>query len=313
MSNRSAEASRAVREAWEREHRLILEGRGTRDWNYEQQRDIIEKGRAYDENGRAFEGHHMKSVEAYPDYQQNPDNIQFLSKSEHFDAHGRNFQNSTNGYFDPITKELVMFHDDELTPCEIINLSDPIVSINAEALDPDNRINCQKKEAEADPAIEASEKERVKTNEISHRIPLKNVTHKKTSPSVIKPKLKKHLFKRIGRLIIEHPDTLIKGLKYVGEGIATVASIADAFRDVRGYFINNSSDSDSDHLTVSSLDNQTEETSKTEDSSAKDNESKERISPQLHRVDRHTQKYHTKNGTITKEKEPYWRGKKEND
>ena len=51
MSNRTAEASRAVAQAWKMEQILVLSGRGTRDWTPEQQCDILEKGRAYDENG----------------------------------------------------------------------------------------------------------------------------------------------------------------------------------------------------------------------------------------------------------------------
>ena len=38
-----------------------------------------DNGRAYDDFGRAFEGQHMKSAAEYPEYQVNPDNIQFLS------------------------------------------------------------------------------------------------------------------------------------------------------------------------------------------------------------------------------------------
>jgi len=31
-------------------------------WTPEQQRDILEKGKAYTDDGKAFEGHHMKSA-----------------------------------------------------------------------------------------------------------------------------------------------------------------------------------------------------------------------------------------------------------
>ena len=54
MPRRTAEATKAVQLAWQREYELIQEGKGTRDWTEEQQRDILnpEKGRAYDDNGK---------------------------------------------------------------------------------------------------------------------------------------------------------------------------------------------------------------------------------------------------------------------
>lgn len=79
MSRRTAESQKAIREAWEKEQELVKEGKGTRNWTPEQQKDILEKGKAYDENGKAFEGQHMKSAEQYPEYQRNPGNIQFLT------------------------------------------------------------------------------------------------------------------------------------------------------------------------------------------------------------------------------------------
>ena len=79
------ERNKAIRKAWEREQQLVQEGRGTRDWTEDQQKDILDsdKGKAYDDLGRAFEGQHMKSAAEYPDFQGNPDNIQFLTKDEH--------------------------------------------------------------------------------------------------------------------------------------------------------------------------------------------------------------------------------------
>ena len=72
MSRRTAEANKAIRLAWEREQALVSEGKGTRDWTKEQQQDILDpdKGKAYDDKGRAFEGQHMKSVAEYPEYQE---------------------------------------------------------------------------------------------------------------------------------------------------------------------------------------------------------------------------------------------------
>lgn len=131
MSRRTIEANKAVRLAWERERYLVLEGKCTRDWTKEQQKDILDpdKGKAYDDKGRAFEGQHMKSVAEYPEYQGNPDNIQFLTKDEHLEAHKGNWQNPTNWYYNPVTKEFLKFGDSTLVPCEILELSESVVKL----------------------------------------------------------------------------------------------------------------------------------------------------------------------------------------
>ena len=67
MSRRTAESNKAILAAWNKEQELVQEGKGTREWTYQQQKDILDKGKAYDENGVAFQGQHMKSVEKYPE------------------------------------------------------------------------------------------------------------------------------------------------------------------------------------------------------------------------------------------------------
>ncbi len=131
MSRRTVEASKAIRLAWEKEQELVREGKGTRDWTEEQQKDILnpDKGKAYDEDGKAFEGHHMKSAEAYPEYQGNPENIQFLTRTEHTQAHG-GWQKPTNGYYDYKTGKTYDFDEDEFIPCKIIKLSNPVIMID---------------------------------------------------------------------------------------------------------------------------------------------------------------------------------------
>ena len=132
MSRRTSEASKAIRLAWENERQLVREGKGTRDWTREQQQSILDEniGKAYDDNGKAFEGHHMKNAETYPEYQGEAENIEFLTRAEHQDAHGGNFQNSTNGYYDPITHTTVNFGEGKYKPCEIIDLSTPVIITN---------------------------------------------------------------------------------------------------------------------------------------------------------------------------------------
>lgn len=136
MPRRTAEASKAIRLAWQRELELVQEGKGTRDWTEEQQRDILnpELGKAYDEDGKAFEGHHMKSAEAFPEYQGNSENIQFLSRTEHTQAHG-GWQKPTNGYYDYKTGITYDFEEDVLTPCKVITLSNPVITIETPPVD----------------------------------------------------------------------------------------------------------------------------------------------------------------------------------
>lgn len=136
MSRRTSEANKAVAAAWEYEKQLVLEGKGTRNWTHEQQNQILNKGKVYDEGGKAFEGHHMKSVESYPEHQAEPANIQFLSRTEHLDAHFGSTQNPTNGYYDPRTGKTAEFPEGSYEPCKIIELSEPIIkySDNSEAI-----------------------------------------------------------------------------------------------------------------------------------------------------------------------------------
>ena len=129
MSRRTAAASKAIRDAWKNEQNLVRDGKGTRDWTISQQKDILERGKAYDNNGRAFEGQHMRSAEDHPESQGNPKNIQFLTRAEHKDAHDGNWRNPTNWYYYPVTKEKHDFGDGPITPCDVIKLSEPIIEI----------------------------------------------------------------------------------------------------------------------------------------------------------------------------------------
>ncbi|RDU24136.1 hypothetical protein [Anaerosacchariphilus polymeriproducens] len=130
MSRRTSEASKAIREAWVTEQQLVLEGKGTRDWTPEQQQSIIDKGKSYDDEGKAFEGHHMKSAEAYPEYQGHSKNIQFLSRIEHQEAYGGSYRNHTNGYYDSETHLTIDFGENIYIPCEVIALSNPVTCLS---------------------------------------------------------------------------------------------------------------------------------------------------------------------------------------
>ena len=66
-------------------------------------------------------------IEMYPEYQGDPGNIQFLTRSEHLEAHNGNWRNPTNWYFNPVTKEKFDFGDGPFIPCEVIHLPEPII------------------------------------------------------------------------------------------------------------------------------------------------------------------------------------------
>ena len=133
MSRRTAESNKAILAAWNEEQELVQKGKGTREWTPKQQQDILEKGKAYDEDGVAFQGQHMKSAEMYPEYQGVPGNIQFLTRAEHLEAHNGNWRNPTNWYFNPVTKEKIDFGDGSFIPCKIISLPESVVKLNVEA------------------------------------------------------------------------------------------------------------------------------------------------------------------------------------
>ena len=103
---------KAVNQAWRQEKELVTKtGRGTRDWMSEEIQELMSTGKV-----KGYEGQHMKSAEAYPDFAGDPNNIQFLKGrkmevNEHLDAHGGSYRNPTNGYYDPNSGNFIEFGD----------------------------------------------------------------------------------------------------------------------------------------------------------------------------------------------------------
>jgi RHS repeat-associated protein len=84
---------RAVQQAWKQERDLVARtGEGTRDWSELEIEELIENGKV-----EGYEGHHPNSVEANPDMAGDPNNIQFVTRQEHFDLHGGDWSNPTWG------------------------------------------------------------------------------------------------------------------------------------------------------------------------------------------------------------------------
>lgn len=307
MSRRTSEASKAIRSAWLRERELVSEGRGTRDWIPEQQKEILELGKAYyhsnDPNdindGKAFEGHHMKSAEAYPEYQGDPENIQFLSRPEHQEAHGGDYRNPTNGYFDPVTKVTQNFGENKYKPCEIIELSNPIVITRIATYEPIVTKENSPKQKSAEKLN--TEQQKKSSTPISTTI--------ESSP-------------RGGRNFGEKIIDAIKAIKDFCDRhpviVGTIVAVATGqFHHNSGILSSDGTSSSlSDDYCSSSSDDDSMDSDVSDDyddSSADRNYPDERSSPEEHTVPAHGQHYHTKNGVIWKEKESYQRGGKHDD
>lgn len=291
MSRRTAESNKAILAAWNKEQELVQEGKGTREWTPKQQQDILEKGKAYDDDGVAFQGQHMKSAEMYPEYQGDPGNIQFLTRAEHLEAHNGNWRNPTNWYFNPLTKEKIDFGDGPFIPCEEINLPEPVVIVPKD--------DSSFKEQKSEEKIQSDKYEDV----LNQNKEVDKITDKKQN-TVVPPKIqtpkKSNMFvrglKSVGRFIVEHP---VESLEIAGVVIGGAAKAISSFRE--------SSSSSSAHSTMPQNDSNSTGTGiveKVADIVEKANGSM----PSENDVSGHRQRYHTKDGVIWKDKAPYHRG-----
>lgn len=269
MSNRTSEANKAIATAWENEKALILRGQGTRDWSLEQQIDILNRGKAYDEDGKAFEGHHMKSVEAYPEYQGNVENIQLLSRTEHISAHGGYTGNPTNGCFNPITGETKDFDADRLEPCRIINLAEPIVNNN---IDDNDNSSAEKKNIE-------------KVKRKSDGVDIKGKTYQ-LPKSGFASVAKRFAADYLG--IVTKADAVRFVLKTAVAFAPITVSVSKIYRTA----IKRDSSCSDVNINLSDADKNI----------------LERTSPKEHIVRGHGQHYNTRNGRTWKEKDSYPRG-----
>jgi len=129
IKNRNPEqCAKAVRDFWNNERKLIKQGQGTRNWTTQEQIEIMNfkpsggerknaaaptygqgKSSEYGMNYSKYEGQHMKSAEAYPNYQDDCNNIQALRRDEHQQAHNGDFRNPTNWYYNPENGHITNF------------------------------------------------------------------------------------------------------------------------------------------------------------------------------------------------------------
>jgi RHS repeat-associated protein len=79
-----AARSKAVKNAWKAELQLIKEtGEGSVNWSSKQFKELKKYGKV-----KGYVGHHMKSVKGYPHLAGDHKNIEFLTRSQHYSAHG---------------------------------------------------------------------------------------------------------------------------------------------------------------------------------------------------------------------------------
>ena len=305
MSSRTAAAHKAIVAAWEKEQELVRQGKGTRDWTVEQQNDILdpERGKAYDADGRAFDGQHMKSVAKYPEYQGNPDNIQFLSRQEHLEAHKGSWQNPSNWYYDPVTKQFYDFAENELIPCKVIRLSNPIkgmefLSEEHSKTEASHEVNSPSGPGPStikisDPKSKGAEKQK-------HRIDIKSAFQSAMGTA--------------GQIYTKHKPAIDRTLQFIGIGLAYVGlkAISESLTNDSGEN-GSSTDSYSDCSSqlVRSSDSTMETITDIEDSTSEDAFQKgKRASPAEHTVPGHGQHYWKGGQRMWVEKEDYSRGGK---
>ncbi len=310
MSKRTADSNKAVANAWKKEKELVGKGQGTRDWTPDQQKDILNKGKAYDDNGKAFEGQHMKSVEKYPEFQNDWENIQFLTREEHKEAHHGNWKNPTNWYYDPLTKQYTDYGEGKYIPCEIIKLSDPIMPYKDESNDlgkddseekPSSNTEKKAIKAKVDPPIK-TKSANTKLREDKPITPKKESVINKLGENIKEgTKFVGNKIKQAADFISENPEILLK----VGEAIINIAT-ATTYVDSEN-IENNNTTTNYDGF---DFEDYIPSSSNSDDEIKSRKEPVTHESPREHIVPKHSQHYHTKKGLIEKEKAAYPRGKK---
>ena len=298
------ERNKAIRKAWKREQELVSEGKGTRDWTQEQQQDILDpdKGKAYDENGYAFVGQHMRSAAKYPEYQGNPNNIQFLTIEEHLAAHKGNWQNPTNWYYNPDTKEFIDFGEGEIIPCTVIELSNPVSICNhATETTVEKSIDNISVKSEKDKNILQSviNNSPSENAESQKRVGKITTSMEETIPTKIPKKGVIKALKGIGKFIINHPVESLEIAGVVIGGVANAVSSISSNRRRNDSTVSRNSTTSSASQVTSDLATQVADIF-------------EKVTRAENDVSAHRQRYHYKDGSIKwVDKAPYHRGGKD--
>lgn len=210
------------------------------------------------------------------------------TRTEHLEAHDGNWQNPTNWYYNPVTKEKFDFGDGPFIPCEIIQLPEPIISLTRDSTIQENVIE-EKEDFSKDVLKQSAE-----TNKKTYSKP---ETSKSPKVQVEVPKKANNMFvkglKSVGRFIAEHP---VESLEIAG---VAIGGVAKAISSIKG------SGSGKTRSTTSASGN-----SSVAEKVADIVEKASRSLPSENDVTGHKQRYHTKNGVVWKDKAPYHRGGK---
>lgn len=92
VNNVCAKARReGVRKAWQQEKAAVQNGTSKYPWTSAQKSELLRTGRV-----RGFQGHHIKSVKAYPELAADPNNIYFCTPKDHLWQHYGNWRNATD-------------------------------------------------------------------------------------------------------------------------------------------------------------------------------------------------------------------------
>ncbi|MDO5150474.1 MAG: calcium-binding protein, partial [Oscillospiraceae bacterium] len=96
---------------WEKEALLVEQGKGTRNWTPNQQKQILSGIVPRGDDGFKFEAHHMLSKEDNPKYAADADNFEALTKiNEHLrGVHNGHTKIETHGYYDELTGNMIIF------------------------------------------------------------------------------------------------------------------------------------------------------------------------------------------------------------
>tara|TARA_R110002124_G_scaffold287024_2_gene469952 strand:- start:1589 stop:2566 length:978 start_codon:yes stop_codon:yes gene_type:complete len=84
---------KAVRQAWKNEQAMYkATGDGSRAWTRSEAKQLLNNGKV-----KGYDGHHIFNVKHHPYAAGDPDNIEFLTRTEHLRAHFGNWRNKTKG------------------------------------------------------------------------------------------------------------------------------------------------------------------------------------------------------------------------
>ncbi len=91
VHNTCSSRSSAVRKAWKNEMRSVKEtGTGQRSWIPSEIEELLNTGKV-----KGYQGHHVYSVNGFPELAGDPSNVRFLTRVEHLAAHNGNWRNIT--------------------------------------------------------------------------------------------------------------------------------------------------------------------------------------------------------------------------